>query len=250
MPKPKVVLITGASRGYGKALAEYYGQQGATVIITGTNEEVLKSTESELKGKGIKIEFEVVSVVDKEKMRSCIETMDSKHGGLDLVIANAGVSGTSKTMSTEESTLNAVEINILGVLHTMFPVVDVMKKRKSGQIAIISSLSSFAAHSFGTYACTKSFEYNYGLNQRRSLLKHGIHVNVVCPGWIDTDMTKSITFPKPQMISAQQAVDYTVQGLERDEEIIAFPSMIGALLFAVVHATPYGIFMEFAKRFI
>jgi len=176
-------------------------------------------------------------------MREMIERIDKEYP-LDLVIANAGVTGGDSKLTLEENTRKCIDVNINGVLNTLFPSVEGMKTRGKGQICIISSASSYGAWSFGTYGCTKSFELNYGLNLRSILSKSSINVSVATPGWIDTEMAKSTNISKFQMVSVSDAVHYIRKGLERDEPVISFPSFFASLVFAVGTGTPFGLLGE------
>lgn len=181
-------------------------------------------------------------------MREMIERVDKDYP-LDLVISNAGIVGNDSKLSLEENTRRVIDVNINGMLNTLFPSIERMKTRGKGQICVISSASSFGAFSFGIYGCTKSFEYNYSLNLRNSLAKNGINVSVSLPGWVDTDMAASAPISKFQMVSVKEAVNCIKKGLERDEPIISFPSLFTSMVFAVGMATPYALLSEILQSF-
>lgn len=224
MKSPKTILITGANSGLGKALAIYYSAKGNILLLTGRNEERLKHASDLCKSKGAVVETAIIDVIDKDSLREWIINMDKKHQ-IDLVIANAGISG--GTAGGEESEAQARKImrtNVDGVLNTIFPSIDCMKQRKRGQIAIISSLASFRAlPGSPAYSTSKAAIRFYGEALRTALEDDGVELSVVCPGYIKTPMTDINKFPMPFLMSAEKASHLIAKRLEGNPPRIAFP---------------------------
>src|SRR5690606_29389831 len=142
------VLITGASSGLGHALALSYAAPDVKLLLTGRNLERLKKVAAECMAKGAMVETDLLSVTNADSMTDWI-TQEFMAKPIDLVIANAGISGGTDGgngmfdgESTEQSR-RIFDVNLTGVLNTIHPLLPLMEKRGKGQIAIISSLASF-----------------------------------------------------------------------------------------------------------
>lgn len=224
MKIPKNILITGASSGLGTALAEEYAKPGVTLYLLGRNEKRLESVAENCRKHGAIAHIKSIDVTDAESMENYIRQADSIEP-IDLLIANAGISaGTGG--ATEESTQvrKIFATNIDGVINTVQPVIPLMLSRKSGQIAIISSLAGIRAlPSSPAYSASKACVRYYGEALRGNLLKHNVLVSVICPGYVITPMTDVNNFPMPFLMTAQKAAQIIARGLERGKGRIAFP---------------------------
>lgn len=220
----KNIVITGASSGIGAALAVACAAPGATLGLLGRNEARLSETASACAAKGAKVETGLIDVRERETMQRWLETFDAAHP-TDLVIANAGISaGVGGMIEPEEQVRGIFAVNLDGVLNTVLPVIPLMRKRRSGQIAIISSLAGIRGlSSCPAYSASKSAVRAYGEGLRGSLKADGIRVNVVCPGFIRTPMTDVNPYPMPLIMSAEKAAGIILKGLERDAPRTAFP---------------------------
>ncbi len=221
------VLITGASSGLGQALALYYANQDANVFICARNSKALSdftTKNSKLKANKANIFAKTLDVTDKDAMKSWIDEIEEKYP-LDLVIANAGISaGTSGGIEGDEQISKIFDINLNGVLNTINPAIKKMKERKSGQIAIISSLAGFRGlPSSPAYSASKAAVRVYAEGLRGNLAEFGIKVNAVCPGYIKTPLTDVNDFYMPFLMSPEKAVKKIVRGLKRNQSRIAFP---------------------------
>lgn len=225
MDFPKTILITGATSGIGRALALLYAKPGCHLFLTGRNKARLDEIEAQCKRQGATLETATLDVTEAAKLGEKILDWDQKMP-IDLVIANAGISGgTGK--SGGESTAQAEEImftNIQGVLNTVHPLIPRMVGRKSGQIALMSSMASFRAMPGApAYSASKAAVRFYGEALRPLLAKENIGVSVICPGFIQTPMTDVNSFPMPFLMSAEKAANTIKTGLEKNKGRIAFP---------------------------
>ena len=220
----RTILITGASRGIGRALAVAYAEPGVHLALVGRDEALLSTAAATCLARGADATVFAVDVRDRDGMAYALATFDLAHP-LDLVVANAGVAlptGDDPTVAT--SAYDEIEINLVGALNTAFPAIPLMTARGAGQIALVSSLAAFAPlpDSPG-YSASKAGLLMAGLALRERLRPRGIRVNVVCPGYIATAMGERYEGWKPLTMAPERAAERIRSGLARDMPVIAFP---------------------------
>lgn len=227
----KTILITGASSGLGKALAIAYAKPGITLYLTGRNSQRLIETVVSCETKGASVLSRAIDVRDKEELKAWILECDAIKS-IDLAIANAGISaGTSCGTESSEQAYDIFETNIFGVLNTIEPIILNMIGRKSGQIALISSMSSFIGMaSCPAYSSSKACISAYGESLRGYLKHYNIGVSVVCPGFIKTPLTDKNNFLMPLIMSAEKASKKIVNGISKNCGMIAFPFILYLIL--------------------
>ena len=221
---PGAVLITGASSGIGEALARDYAESGRFLALSGRDKQRLESVAEACRGFGAEVAAQTVDVADRDATAKWISDIDADHP-LDLVIANAGIAaGTGGRGESENQTRDIFAINLAGVLNTVWPALGPMRKRRHGQIAIVSSIAAFRGFP-GTpaYSASKAAVRTYGEALRGWLAPEGIRVSVVCPGFVRTRMTEKNDFPMPFVMDAAKAARIIRRGLERNKARIAFP---------------------------
>lgn len=224
MRNPQHILITGASSGIGAALAELYAAPNIRLSLHGRHAERLEAVVARAKYKGALVTAKTGDVTNAEDLTAWMRLCDAIYP-LDLVIANAGISGgTGGRNESEEQSRSIMDINVVGVMNTLFAAVPLMQERRRGQIAIISSLASFRGFPGApAYCASKAAVRVYGESLRGSLANQNIEVNVVCPGFIKTPMTDVNRFPMPFLMPVDQAARLIRRGLERNQARIAFP---------------------------
>ncbi len=217
------ILITGASSGIGEALAQYYAEHGAThLFLSGRNAERLEKVAERCRQAGATVYPKQISVTDRKAMQEWI-TQCENIAPLNIVFANAGVS------TGEENTENAYttfDTNVMGVINTIHPVMDIFKNRNSGKkiIAITSSIAGYhGLPSCPSYSATKACLKAYGEALRGSLKPFGIQVSVICPGFVKSRITDKNTCPMPFFMSAEKAAQIIATRIDKNVGLIAFP---------------------------
>jgi 3-oxoacyl-[acyl-carrier protein] reductase len=187
--KGKVVLVTGGTRGIGRAIAERFKSLRSVVYITGTSEERTKSVAKEIGVNGVKMD-----VTDREEVKRVVSEILEKEGGIDVLINNAGITRDSLFLRMKDEDWDAViDTNLNGVYNVTRAVVPSMVKKRSGNIINISSVVGFTGNvGQVNYSSTKSALIGFTKSLAKELGGRGIRVNCIAPGYITTDMTKKI----------------------------------------------------------
>jgi len=223
---PKTVVITGASSGIGQALALRYARAGAALGLIGRDRERLERVAERCRALGSSARPGFVDVRDRPALAAWLQEFD-RAAPVDLLIANAGiVTGVARGRQIEdaEAADRLMEINVLGVLNAVQPMLPPMLARRRGQIAVMSSISALAPlPDAPSYSASKAAILSYGVALRDRVHDAGVRVNVVCPGYVDTPMTARFRGWLPFEMTAEAAAARIVKGLARDRAVIAFP---------------------------
>ncbi len=189
--KDKVVIITGGSSGIGKALAETFGRHGSKILITGRNEQELKSAVDELRAKGIAIAgFRADVSVEEDNKRMADEAL-ALYGRIDVLINNAGISMRALFSEVDLDVVRKVmDINFFGVLYaTKYCLPEITKNK--GSVVGISSIAGYRGLPGRTGYSASKFALNGFLEVLRTeLLKTGVHVLTACPGFTASNIRK------------------------------------------------------------
>ena len=205
MPR-KTVLVTGASRGIGKAIAVKFAKKGYNIAISCVHrEDRLLQTQKEIEG------FQVPCLAykgDMGNMQCCEELfgkIKTRFGGIDVLVNNAGITRDNLLMKMSEEEFDAViDTNLKGAFHCMKQVSRQMLKQKSGRIINISSVSGVMGNAGqANYCASKAGIIGLTKSAARELASRGITVNAVAPGFIQTDMTDALSDAVKTGIAAQ-----------------------------------------------
>ncbi|MCL5260178.1 MAG: SDR family NAD(P)-dependent oxidoreductase [Gammaproteobacteria bacterium] len=232
MQNPKSILITGATSGIGKALAESYAKPGVFLALTGRNLIRLNETAENCRKLGAKVVIDIIEIEDAKTLSTWIRACD-QIAPLDLVIANAGIANSGQE-PTEAIDRAIFTTNLTGVLNTVYPSIEIMQQRKHGQIALISSLVSLYGTPYApAYSASKAAVKVFGEALRNRLKKHNIQVNVVCPGFVYTPLVKNLPYRMPLAMPAEKAAKIIMRDLSKNKGLIAFPKTIYFLLWSL-----------------
>jgi NAD(P)-dependent dehydrogenase (short-subunit alcohol dehydrogenase family) len=188
-----VAIVTGAASGLGLAYAEVMAQNGATVVMADRDPATLDDHVARLKGEGCAVEGVVVDVSDSDALRGAIDGAAERHGRLDYLFANAGVSGGLGTLVSQDGAIDrfdleiyqrAVDINLTATLMAMRFAVPHMKRRKAGGIVVTASIAGLQAEQmcgYG-YVAAKAAIINVARQAAVELAPFNIRVNAIAPG--------------------------------------------------------------------
>lgn len=239
MQHPKSILITGASSGIGEALALHYARSGVFLALSGRSDERLQAVAQRCRAKGAQVDAAAIDVTGQAVMREWIAAIDDART-LDLVIANAGISGgTGGVMKGEppDQARRIFDVNITGVVNTVEPILPRMVSRRRGQIALVSSMAGFRGFpSAPAYSASKGMVRFYGEALRGSVRETGVQVNVIMPGFVKSRMTDANDFHMPFLMDTDKAAEIIARGLARDQSRIAFPlpTYLGAWFISIL----------------
>jgi len=201
----KIALVTGASRGIGRAIAAALGSEQATVIGTATSQAGADSITAGLAEAGIKGTGMVLDVSDPESIAACIKQVNESYGAPDILVNNAGITRDNLLMMMKDEQWNdIIDTNLSSVFRMSKAVIRPMMKKRSGRIINISSVVGATGNPGQTnYAASKAGLVGFSKSLAREIGSRNITVNTVAPGFIDTDMTRELTTEQRDALTAQ-----------------------------------------------
>ncbi len=191
----QVALVTGASRGLGKAIALALAQEGASVAAVARSEDALRETLEAIRAIGGVAEPFVVDVADGTAVDAAVEKITARFEHIDMLVNNAGVTrdGLLARM-TSEAWDTVINTNLKGAFNLTKPVGRLMVRQRAGRIINISSVIGLMGNAGqANYAASKAGLIGFTKSVAREFASRGITCNVVCPGFIETDMTKNLS---------------------------------------------------------
>lgn len=194
--KGKNVLVTGASRGIGKRIAETFALAGANVLLNASREsDHFSATLDEFKEAGYSCAGYACDVSDPEAVGGMVKYAAEKFGTIDILINNAGVTRDMLLMKmTEDEWDSVLNINLKGVFNCTKACIRPMMKKKWGRIINISSIIGLIGNpGQANYAASKAGMIGFSKSVAKEVGKKGITCNVVAPGFIESDMTAALS---------------------------------------------------------
>ncbi|MCL9783685.1 3-oxoacyl-ACP reductase FabG [Vibrio sp. S4M6] len=187
----KIALVTGASRGIGRSIAELLVERGATVIGTATSENGAAAISEYLgdKGKGL-----ALNVTDVESIESTLKTINDEFGALDILVNNAGITRDNLLMRMKDDEwTDIMDTNLTSIFRLSKAVLRGMMKKRNGRIINVGSVVGTMGNAGQTnYSAAKAGVIGFTKSMAREVASRGVTVNTVAPGFIETDMTKAL----------------------------------------------------------
>jgi len=191
--KDKVILVTGANRGIGLNIIQRLNNDGYTVIGTSRTNDGANIISQEIKstdGKGLRMD-----VTNQESINSAIKNIQDEYGPLYGLVNNAGITNDNLLMRmTEEQWLSVIETNLTSIYRVTKSIIKDMMKAREGRIVNIGSIVGMMGNAGqSNYSASKSGLLGFTKSLARELSSRNINVNLISPGFIDTDMTKALS---------------------------------------------------------
>jgi 3-oxoacyl-[acyl-carrier protein] reductase len=199
----KVALVTGASRGIGRAIAEALAEQGANVIVNFVRgESQAQEVASGICRRGGKAEILGFDVADGAACEEAIVGAVKRHGRLDIAVSNAGISIDGLVLRLKpEDILRTLTVNVGGAFSVARAATRAMMRARSGRIIFVSSVVGEAGNAGQTaYSASKAALLGLTKSLAREYATRGITVNAIAPGYVDTDMTQALTTEQREAI--------------------------------------------------
>jgi NAD(P)-dependent dehydrogenase (short-subunit alcohol dehydrogenase family) len=233
----KTILITGAARGIGEAVARLAAERGADVSLVGLEPDRLKGLAAEVNGHWFECD-----VTDQGCVELAVESTVERFGRLDMVVANAGVAnlGTVR-LGPVDALIRTIDVNLNGVIRTVSAALPHLIEAK-GYALMISSAAAFTAMpGMAAYCASKAGVEQFGNVLRLEVAHHGVGVGTAHPIWIDTDLVrgfkqdlstyrevrKKLPWPLSQEISVGDCAAALVKGMEKRKRKVYVPRSIG-----------------------
>ena len=242
MNDKKVIWITGASSGIGKALSIKFAQEGWIVAASARREGLLQ----ELTKIDQNIHSFPLDVTNPEQCKKIFEDIKNKFNNIEISIFGTGIHDpNSEKKFNLDKIREIMEVNYFGTMNSINSVYDYYNDKKSGQISIISSVAGYRGlPAAGAYCASKSALTSFTESLRFEMIRKNVRVSLVSPGFIKTPMTDQNDFPMPMIKSPEFAAEKIYIGLTKKTGFeIHFPKAFTFFL-KFLRILPYGIYFK------
>ena len=239
----KVIWITGASSGIGKALAIKFSNEGWQVAASARRENLLK----ELNKKYPNIHSFALDVTDSEKCKIVSVEILNKLKNIEICVFCAGIHDPQSEKKFSLDTIRQImETNFFGTINSINSIIDYYKEKKSGQISIVSSVAGYRGlPAAGAYCASKSALSSFAESLYFDMKRFNVRVSLINPGFIKTPMTDQNDFKMPMIKSAEFAADQIYIGLTKKKSFeIHFPKSLTYMM-KFIKILPNWIYLKF-----
>jgi short-subunit dehydrogenase len=252
----KRIWLTGASSGIGRALALELAARGAACGLTARSEEALRALRGEIEGRGGRAIVVPGDVTDAAQMKAVAAELEERLGGIDILIANAGTHLFTKPEAFDAGEyLGLMNLNYGGMLRCIEAVLPYMLQRAGegregggGRIVGVSSLAGYrGVPRAAAYGASKAAMIHFLESLRFHLVRRGIGITIVNPGFVRTPLTDKNDFHMPFLIDADRAARIMCDGIARGKDEITFPIPFNWII-KVMRIIPYPIYKRIMSR--
>lgn len=189
----KTAIVTGAGRGLGKGIAVKLAAEGARVIVADLSIETAAATAGEISAAGGTARALAVNIARQEEVRAMVDFAVAEFGTLDVIVNNAGINRDAMLHKmTAEQWDQVIAVNLTGTFYCVQCAARIMRERGCGAIINISSVCWLGNIGQANYAASKAGVVGLTKTASRELAGRGVTCNAICPGFIDTDMTRGV----------------------------------------------------------
>ncbi len=245
----RVAWITGASKGIGRAVALHLAARNWTVAASARNEDELAALSEEAASLAGSVKSYPLNITDKDACAAAVKRIEDELGPIEWALMNAGtyirfgVADFDVDMFRDQ-----IEINLMGTVLCLDPIMKRMVKRRRGRLGVVSSVSGYQGLPFASaYGASKAALINMCESMRVELERKGVILSVVNPGFVRTPLTDKNEFPMPFLMDADEAAERIVDGMAADRFEIAFPTRF-VLILKALGFLPYWLFFKLTRR--
>jgi short-subunit dehydrogenase len=241
------IVITGASAGLGAALARHYAAADTVLCLIARRREPMQTLAAGLPGR---IEIHALDVADSAALARAAQEACARHGAPDLVIANAGISvGTHGDDAADVAKLRRLlDVNVTGLAATLAAFAPSMRAARRGTLCGIASVAAFRGlPGAGAYSASKSAAIQWLEALRVEMAGSGVFVVTICPGYIDTPMTKVNRYRMPFLLGADEAARRIARAIRARRRLAVIPWQM-ALVSLALRALPGWLYDRLFAR--
>jgi NAD(P)-dependent dehydrogenase (short-subunit alcohol dehydrogenase family) len=211
----RAALVTGGSRGIGRALAEALGEEGYRLTITARKPETLAQTAAELRERGFEVQHVAANLGEEEAIREVVRRHRERYGRLDVLVNNAGVGVGAPAAGHQTKYVDMqLDVNVRAVILFYRECAELLRAAGAEhRNALVVNMSSITAKSpqawLSVYSATKAAVAAYSVSMNKELAKHGVKSVALAPGFVDTDMTDYVKdkVPAEEMLRASDIAE-------------------------------------------
>ena len=231
--KGKIVLLTGASSGIGEALALELAKRGAILGLLARRESLLRELVAKCERKGTGARQFACDITDEICVADAAQSLRNEFGKIDILIANAGIGGNSKSAKDLKPAdfRRVIDTNLVGAVNSVAAVLPQMLERGDGQIVAISSLAGFRGlPRSAAYCASKAGMTAYFESVRLDVQQKGVAVTIIQPGFIKTPLTAGRAAKMPFLMELPDSIPYFLRAIEKKKKFAAFPWQLATLV--------------------
>jgi short-subunit dehydrogenase len=236
----KVAFITGASSGIGASLARELAARGYTLGLFARRLDLLEQLAAEIRlSHPVRVDVAVMDVCDQASVPGIVDAMREKLGGLDIIVANAGITGVRKSGSGDLAVDRRIfETNVMGAIATLDAAVPHFKAQGGGTLVGISSVASFfGIPGSAAYSASKAALSNYLDGMGKELSKYKITVTTILPGFVETDLAPGMG-KYPMVVKPEKVAKEIADAIERGAKTAVVPRFPWAALVPTLKLVP------------
>ncbi len=222
--KDRVVWITGASSGIGRAVAQTMARRGAELVLSSRRRDALESVASKCGDADTTVL--PLDVTERSTVEAASQTIREEHGQLDVAFFNAGVYEDMPEAIDPDTFEKDFDVNFFGIIYCLNAALPLLRESSVGRAVAMSSATAYGplprASSYGASKAAVKYMVE-ALRYEWKTKDVDVDLSVVCPGFVDTKMTEQNDFPMPFMVDAEDAAEIITRGISRGKKEISFP---------------------------
>lgn len=252
MKNNRIIWISGASTGIGRATSIKFADEGWRVIATSRNIDNLSTLKNEIDNRfgSKKISIFKCDIREKEQVEKTVINIEKNIGEINIALLNAGTTGPHSNEFKVDNYEYVLKTNIIGNLNCINTIYKIFKKRQKGHISIVSSMVGYRGFPIASaYTMSKAALINLAESLYFDFKKAGIRVSVINPGFIKTPLTRKNIFPMPFLKSSEYAAEKIYEGLVKSNKFeLIFPPQ-WFFIMKILRLLPYKIYFFLISRF-